>query len=310
MLKLAVLFPGQGAQYVGMGKLIAKEFSVAKQVFSAADETLGFSLSRICFQGPQPELTLTVNSQPAILVTSIAVWRVFQQEFGDRVEIGMAAGLSLGEYSALVAGESFSFSDGIQIVRLRGELMEKAAQENPGAMTSLLGLSQQVVEEICRECDVEIANLNSPEQIVISGRHDAIAKANELAKKRGAKRVIPLQVSGAFHSRSMTPAQEGLREALKKITIQRPHFPVIHNVTAHPSMTPQEIQIRLIAQVCQSVRWVDSIHWMAQQRITTFVELGPGKVLTGLLKRIDPSLKGASIETPEELKGFWETLQK
>ncbi|MBI1976582.1 MAG: ACP S-malonyltransferase, partial [Candidatus Omnitrophica bacterium] len=225
MLKIALLFPGQGAQYVGMGKPLYDRFPIAKKTFEEADQVLGWSLTKLCFEGPQEELTQTANSQPAILTASVAAWRVFKEKFIDQVGAGLkpaptaAAGLSLGEYSALVAAEAISFSDALRIVRIRGEEMEKAARQNPGTMASIIGLEKGIVEEICRESGAEVANINSPEQIVISGTKESVEKGASLAKSKGAKRAILLDVSGAFHSKWMAPAQAGLKEALERVSV-------------------------------------------------------------------------------------------
>ncbi len=308
-MKIALLFPGQGAQYVGMGKPLYDQFPIARKTFEEADQVLGWSLTMLCFEGPQEELTQTANSQPAILAASIAAWRVFKERFVDvgvtrRVAPTATAGLSLGEYSALVAAEAISFSDALRIVRIRGEVMEKAARQNPGTMASIIGLEKGLVEEICRESGAEVANINSPEQIVISGAKSAVEKGASLAKQKGAKRTILLEVSGPFHSKWMAPAQPAVRLALEKSSVKLPSVPVVHNVTAAPAGSTQEIRDHLVAQLCHSTRWVETIQWMRQKGIEHFVELGHGKVLTGLLKRIDSAAVGHHIDTPEELEEF------
>ncbi len=314
MLKIALLFPGQGAQHVGMGKSLYDQFSFAKKTFEEADQVLGWSLTRLCFEGPQEELTQTANSQPAILAASVAAWRVFKERFIDQVGAGFkpaptaAAGLSLGEYSALVAAEGLSFAEALRVVRIRGEAMEKAARQNPGTMASIIGLEKGLVEEICRGSGAEVANINSPEQIVISGTKEAVEKGASLAKAKGAKRAILLEVSGPFHSKWMAPAQPAVRSALEKSSVKLPSVPVVHNVTAAPAGSTQEIRDHLVAQLCHSTRWVETIQWMRGKGIQHFVELGPGKVLTGLLKRIDSAAVGYHIDTPEELEEFEQNI--
>ena len=308
-MKIALLFPGQGAQYVGMGKSLCDQFPIARKTFQECDRILGWSLSKLCFEGPQEKLTETANSQPAILAASIAVWRIFKERFVDvgatrRVAPTATAGLSLGEYSALVASESLSFADALRVVRIRGEEMEKAARQNPGTMASIIGLEKEIVEEICRQSGAEVANINSPEQIVISGTKEGVGKGVSLAKAKGAKRAILLEVSGPFHSKWMEPAQPALRTALEKSSLKLSAVSVVHNVTAVPATSAQEIRDHLVAQLCHSTRWVETIQWMCGKGIQHFVELGPGKVLTGLLKRIDSSAVGYHIDTPEELIEF------
>ncbi len=320
-VKIALLFPGQGAQYVGMGKLLYEQFPIARQTFDEADQILGWKLSNLCFEGPQEKLTETANSQPAILTASVAAWRVFKERFVDvgagpcarlsakpRARPTAAAGLSLGEYSALVAAEAMPFSDALRIVRIRGEEMERAARQNPGTMASIIGLEKGIVEEICRESGAEVANINSPEQIVISGTKEAVEKGASLAKSKGAKRAILLDVSGPFHSKWMAPAQAGLKAALGKSSIKLPVIPVAHNVTAAPAESAQKIRDHLVAQLCHSTRWVETVQWMRKEGIQHFVELGPGKVLTGLLKRIDSAAVGYHIDTLEELEGFEQNI--
>lgn len=309
MLKIALLFPGQGTQYVGMGKPFYDQFPIAKKTFEEADQVLGWSLTKLCFEGPQEKLTQTANSQPAILAASVAAWRVFKEKFVEvgttcRVAPTAAAGLSLGEYSALVAAEGLLLANALRVARIRGEAMEKAARQNPGTMASIIGLEKESVEEICRQSGAEVANINSPEQIVISGAKSAVEKGVLLANAKGAKHVILLEVSGPFHSKWMAPAQPAVRSALEKSSVKLPAIPVVHNVTAVPATSAQEIREYLVAQLCHSTRWVETIQWMCRKGIQHFVELGPGKVLTGLLKRIDSAAVGYHIETPEEIEEF------
>lgn len=283
-MKTAYIFPGQGSQYVGMGKDICEQFPIAKKYFDEADSILGFSLSKICFEGPEEELKQTKNTQPAIFLHSIAVWNLLKPD-----DAAMVAGHSLGEYSALVAAGAISFSDAIKLVRLRGELMQKAGEENPGTMAAIVGLDAKVVGEVtCTAYPdgvVQAANFNSPGQIVISGSVSGVRKAMELAKERGAKLVKELVVSGAFHSPLMQPAKDKLKDALDKVAINDTKIPVYANVTAKPTQRADEIRNLLFEQVTSPVRWEESIVNMAADGATKFVEVGPGKILQGLVKR-------------------------
>jgi [acyl-carrier-protein] S-malonyltransferase len=289
MVEVAYMFPGQGAQYVGMGKKLYEEHEIARKTFDKADEILGFGLKKLCFEGPEEELTKTENCQVAILVASIAALRAHllqRTEFTPQV----ALGLSLGEYTALVAAEALSFSDAVRLVRLRGEYMEEAGKESPGKMASIIGLTIEDVEKICEESGAEIANLNSPGQIVISGKSEAVDKAQGLANDKGAKRVIMLNVSGAFHSSLMAAASHKLAEALKDIQILPPKIPVVSNISAYSQDDPAQIKENLIDQVSSTTHWEESIRNISKRGIKTFVEIGPGTVLKGLLRRIDAEL--------------------
>ena len=303
----ALLFAGQGAQTVGMGKDIAEAWDVARGVFDMADEALSFDLTRIMFEGPAEELNSTENAQPAVLAMGIACLRVLEAE-GKTPETAMAAGLSLGEYGALVAAGALGDRDALRLVRRRGELMRDAGIANPGTMASVLGLSRQLTAEACREASalgvVAPANYNSPGQIVISGMHEAVGKASELCKAKGAKRVVPLKVSGAFHTPLMQPAADGLAEALSGVEIKPCAFPVIANATAGPVAQPDEIRARLLEQLTGPVLFEDSIQKMVADGVTRFVELGPGKVLSGLIRRIDRGVETAPHNTAEALSGF------
>ena len=289
MVETAFIFPGQGAQYVGMGKSLYEKYDIVKKTFDQANDILKFDLTRLCFEGPLEELTKTQNCQVAILVTSIAVLRAHlleRSEFTPQVTLG----LSLGEYTALVGAESLSFSDAVKLVRLRGQLMEDASRENPGKMVSILGLDLKSTEKICKETGTEVANLNCPGQIVISGAVDAAHKAVLRAKEEGAKRTIMLDVSGPFHSALMAGASHKLKKALEDVIVLAPKIPVISNVMTYAQDDPDQIKENLVDQLSSTTYWEESIRHVISRGITTFLEIGPGTVLKGLLRRIDPEL--------------------
>ncbi|MEW6101156.1 MAG: ACP S-malonyltransferase [Candidatus Omnitrophota bacterium] len=299
---VAYLFAGQGSQYVGMGKDLYDAFPESKAVFDKADKALGFSISRLCFAGPKEELTRTQNCQPAILTVTIAAYEAFKASPNSKLQApGYAAGLSLGEYSALVAAEAISFEDAVGLVRKRGEFMEEEAQSHPGKMLSLIGLDLEQVKELCLSAKTEIANINCPGQIVISGGLKEIDDAETQAKAAGARMVIPLDVSGAFHSSFMHGASVRLAGELEKIKINLPRIPVVSNVTAKVTLSVDEIRENLIKQVAQSVLWEDSMRLMISQGVARFYEFGPGKVLKGLMRRIQPAAEVITIEKKENI---------
>jgi [acyl-carrier-protein] S-malonyltransferase len=302
-----VMCPGQGAQKVGMGKDLADRFAAARDTFAAIDEALGVSLSRIMWEGPDEELTRTHNAQPAILAHSAAVLAVAGEALGA---LGASAGHSLGEYTAHVAAGSLSVTDAARLVRRRGELMHQAGTKRPGTMAAVLGLETAAVEAACREASANggvavPANLNAPEQTVISGDPEAVARAGEGCKARGAKRVVPLKVSGAFHSPLMQPAVDGLREALAGAAFRDPRFPVVANATAQPVRKAPEAMRLLVEQLTAPVRWVECMRAAAALAPgATFVEVGPGNVLAGLLKRIVPEAGTVTLGTADEVERF------
>ncbi|MBU1998033.1 MAG: ACP S-malonyltransferase [Candidatus Omnitrophota bacterium] len=282
------LFAGQGSHYVGMGKDLYDTYPVARLVFDRADMTLGFSLSQLCFQGPLAELTKTNNAQPAIFTLSIACWEVFKSVTKNKAIPGdYAAGLSLGEYSALVAAEAMRFEDAVYLVRRRGEFMEEESVKNPGMMLSIIGLDLSHVREICGQTKTEIANLNCPGQVVISGSMVDISRAQKLAQEYGAKMAVLLDVSGAFHSSFMRGAAVKLAAQIAKTNFVQPKIPVVSNVTAKPVNSEEEIRDNLIKQVYSSVLWEDSINFILLQGVRKFFEFGPGNVLKGLMRRIN-----------------------
>lgn len=302
---IGLLCPGQGSQFVGMGRDLAEAFPVAKRTFEEADDVLGLPLSRLCWEGPDDELTLTINAQPAILVHTVAVWRVAQE--ARPLDVVVGAGHSLGEFSAYVAAGSIVFSDAVRTVRRRGELMYGSGNERPGTMTAVLGLDDAAVASLCRQASADTgetvvpANFNSPGQHVLSGDVGAVRRAEELAPGIGAKRVVPLNVSGAFHSPLMAVAAPGLRDALESVAMVDPQFPIVSNVTAAPVRDGRTAGGLLVEQLTSPVRWVDSVQSMRSAGATEFVEIGPGSVLTGLLRRIDRSFKGRTLGTADEL---------
>jgi [acyl-carrier-protein] S-malonyltransferase len=300
---IALVFPGQGSQASGMGCELAERHPEARQVFLEADDALEMKLSTICFEGPEERLRLTENTQPAILSVSIAAWRVLETR---GIKPAFAAGHSLGEYSAHVAAGTISFQDAVRAVRSRGKYMQEAVPVGTGAMAAIVGMDLDRVLAVCGDAAqgevCEPANLNSPEQIVISGQAAAVERAVKLADERGAKRAKMLPVSAPFHCSLMKPAAERLARDLATVSFRRPAFPVVTNIYARPVEEPESARAALIRQVTGTVKWAASVEWLISQGVTTFIEVGPGKVLSGLLRQIDRSKKSLNVEDESSLE--------
>jgi [acyl-carrier-protein] S-malonyltransferase len=302
---IAFIFPGQGAQKLGMGKALAEAYPICRQTFDEADEALDEPLSRLCFEGPEETLQLTEYTQPAVLAVSVAAHRLVESR---NVHARFTAGHSLGEYSAHVAAGTLSFADALRTVRRRGQFMQEAVPVGEGAMAAILGSDADAVQRACEQATSELggrvvspANLNAPGQIVIAGHADAVARAGDLAKAAGAKRVLKLAVSAPFHCSLMKPAEDRLAPLLRAVATAEPRIPVVANVDAEPKHTAADSVDALIRQVSSPVRWEDVVKRLVAEGVTTFVELGPGSVLTGLVKKIDRGVTALSIEAPEDL---------
>jgi [acyl-carrier-protein] S-malonyltransferase len=308
MGKVAFMFPGQASQYPGMGKELAEKYPAARAVFDEADKALGFSISKMCFEGTEDELKLTANTQPAILTVSVAAFRVLEEK---GIAPDYVAGHSLGEYSALVAVGSLKFVDAVKLVRKRGMYMQEAVAAGQGAMAAIMGLSPAVVQDACkRAAEGEVcsaANLNSPEQTVISGSAGAVKRAVEIASQSGAKRAVILPVSAPFHSALMMPAQEKLEKDLQTTTFADLQVPLVTNVDADTIRTGEEARGALVRQVSMTVRWEESMRMLLDEGVNTFVEVGPGRVLTGLMRQIERSVASLNVEDEKSLAG---TLEK
>jgi [acyl-carrier-protein] S-malonyltransferase len=304
MDRFAYVFPGQGSQFVGMGQDLAQTSAAARRVFEEADECLGFALSRLCWEGPEPELTDTLNTQPALLTCSIAALRALEERHGER-QPAYVAGHSLGEITALVAAGAMELEDGLVLVRRRGELMKAAGERAPGGMAAILNLDAPALAEICAEAAaesggvVQVANDNCPGQVVISGDAAALEKAMALAKARGAKRALRLPVSIAAHSPLMASAVADFTRAVEAVPFIAPVPPLVGNVQAAPISDPNDLRTELPAQLTLPVRWADTVRFMLAEGVTTFIELGAKDVLTGLLKRIDGAARGVAVGTPQ-----------
>jgi len=290
MSKTALLFAGQGAQCVGMGKDFAQKSALARSWFDRARSVLGYDLGEICFAGPEPELTKTEHAQPGIFLVSWIALELLRERV-PQLQFAATAGLSLGEFTALAAAGGLSFEDGLRLVRQRGRFMQEACDATHGSMAAVIGLDEARTRQICMEAGVVLANLNCPGQIVISGETEKIAKACELAKAKGARRALPLPVAGAYHSPLMTSAQPKLAAELDRTRVLAPVVPVISNVTAGPHGPPETIRAQLVAQVTSSVRWEESMRYLLSQGFTHFIELGPGTALSGFMKRIDKNAR-------------------
>jgi [acyl-carrier-protein] S-malonyltransferase len=310
MGQIAFVFPGQGSQAAGMGKALCDSFEAARAVFAEADAVLGFPLSQLCFQGPDEQLKLTENTQPAILAVSTAACRVLSEA---GVKPDFVAGHSLGEYSALVAAISLSLGDALRVVRKRGTYMQESVPVGQGAMAAILGLTADQVEALCREAAqgeiLSPANLNSPSQIVIAGTAAAVDRALQLAKSHGARKAVQLPVSAPFHCALMQPAQERLAKDLRQIAFRNLEYPLINNADAAELRSGDAIADSLSRQVCSSVRWTESVQKLISAGVQLFVEVGPGKVLCGLIRQIDRTVKTANVEDPQSLAQTLETVK-
>jgi [acyl-carrier-protein] S-malonyltransferase len=326
MSKTALLFAGQGAQIVGMGKDLAEQFPSARNWFDRANAALGFDLAKICFDGPETELTKTENAQPGIFLVSWICFELLKervQSLKSKVQSHSAAnatldighgtldfhataGLSLGEFTALAAAGAMNFDDALRVVRARGKFMHEACEATRGIMAAIIGLDEALTREVCAEAGVVLANLNCPGQLVISGEAEKISKAVELAKAKGAKRAIPLTVAGAYHSPLMASAQAKLQNELAKIKISAPRVPVISNVTAQPH--DENVSVKLVEQVCASVQWEKSMRYLLAQGFTRFIELGPGTALSGFMKRIDKTATMLNVADAASLEATVKSL--
>ena len=307
MVKTALLFAGQGAQFVGMGQDLANAHSTAEKLFAQADEVLGYGLSEICFSGPEKELVRTEHAQPAIYVVGWVAFQLLREQVPS-FNFDATAGLSLGEFTALTAAETIGFRDGLLVVRRRGELMQDACEESFGGMAAIVGLEEDKVQEVCLQSGVHIANLNCPGQIVVSGAAGKMDSACEVAKAAGAKRAIPLTVAGAYHSPLMQSAQAGLAEALSKVDLNSQKVPVFSNVTGHAHVSAESIAGTMVDQVTSPVKWEACIRAMIADGITRFIELGPGSALTGFMRRIDREVEILNVGDVDSLTKTVEAL--
>jgi [acyl-carrier-protein] S-malonyltransferase len=303
-MKVAYVFPGQGAQWVGMGRDLYQNFEAAKAVFEQADGTLGFGLSGLCFEGPEDELRQTVNAQPAIVTASFACLEAARSLDGGLPPASFVAGHSLGEYTALAAAGVLNFADTVYLARERGRLMHEAGQITPGGMVAIIGLEGALLSGVCQQSGARIANINCPGQIVISGAEDNLNRAADLAREKGAYRTIPLQVSGAFHTPLMQPAVDGMAGVIAKLSFADPNVPIIGNTTAQPLTTAEAVKQELLNQLCNCIQWQSSVEYMIGDGVDTFIEIGPGKVLAGLIKRIDKGVKILNIGDAETVKNI------
>jgi len=308
-MKTAHVFPGQGSQSVGMGLDLYRNYDAAKAVFEQADKAVGFSLSKLCFEGPEDELIKTVNAQPAIVTVSFACLEASRSLNGGLPPAAFVAGHSLGEYTALAAAGVLDFATAVYLARERGRLMHEAGQITPGGMAAIIGLDESPLAEVCRQTDTRIANINCPGQIVISGAKDKLAQAVELVKERGAHRAIPLQVSGAFHTPLMQPAVDGMAEIMAALKFNNPTVPIVGNTTAKPLTTAGAVKEELLNQLCNCVQWQRSVEYMLNDGVSNFIEIGPGRVLAGLIKRIDRSVKITNIGDAEAVKNLAQGLE-
>jgi len=307
MVKTALLFAGQGAQFVGMGRDLVEAHSTSQSLFARADEVLGYGLSGICFSGPEEKLVRTEHAQPAIYLVGWLALQLLRQQ-SPSFAFDATAGLSLGEFTALAAADVLGFEDGLRVVRRRGELMQEACEASTGGMAAIVGLDEEAVCAVCEQVDVSLANLNCPGQIVVSGDADKMDSACEAAKAAGAKRVIPLPVAGAYHSPLMKPAQAGLVEALAKVELREPSVPVYSNVTGQVHVGVGAIADAMVDQVTSPVKWEACIRSMIADGVTRFIELGPGTALTGFMRRIDPRLEVLNVADKESLAKAAEAL--
>ena len=306
LTKIAYIFPGQGSQWAGMGRDLYDSFGSAKVVFEEADKTLGFPLSRLCFEGPEDELCQTINAQPALVAMSFACLKVVQEISGDnRLPLPtFVAGHSLGEYTALSATGVLDFATTVYLARERGRLMHEAGLRRAGGMVAVIGLDENSLAEVCDESSTWLANVNCPGQLVISGARENLPKAMELAKARGAARTIPLAVSGAFHTPLMQSAVDGMTDIIATLSFSGPLVPIIANTTAQPLATAEQIKAELLRQLCNGVQWQRSIEYMINNGVSTFIEIGPGKVLTGLVRRINKNVRTLNIGDAEAIRNM------
>ncbi len=302
LTKVAYVFPGQGSQWAGMGRDLYDDFASAKAIFDQADEVLGFSLSKLCFEGPEDELRRTINAQPAILTVSYACLEATRKARPNLPKPAFVAGHSLGEYTTLAVSGVLDFATTVYLARERGRLMHEAGLKHPGSMAAVIGFDEALLAEVCQQTGTYIVNINCPGQLVISGDRDKMAQATDLAKAKGAPRVIPLPVSDAFHTPLMQPAVDGMAEIVAKLFFRKPVIPIIANTTAQLLTSAETVKEELLRQLCNCVQWQRSIEYMIDKGVSTFIEFGPGKVLTGLIKRINKEVKTINIGDAQSIR--------